>query len=187
MKNLSSEARKGAAVLAGAGAVLLCLLYLVLSWQWAAAERLSQASSQHERVAARAAKALRDGASRLTSADDLGPMFLGGETPGLSAAAFQSLAGEAAAKSGLVVSSLQLLETGDSGASTPYRLNVEATGSLDQLRDFLVAIETALPIMFVTRLELRPQAAEGSSDPYPSEALTIANLHIEAYGWRAAP
>lgn len=186
MTQLSTEARKGVAVLAAAVLLLLGLVYLLLSWQSAAAERLAAAAAEHDLVAARSAKALRDGASRLSAADDVGRMFLAGETPGLSAAAFQSLAGAAAAKSGLVVSSVQLLETGDGEGSTPYRLNLEATGSLAQLRDFLVEIEGALPVMFVTRLELRPQAAEGTADPYASEALSIANLHIEAYGWRAS-
>lgn len=181
----SGDARRGMAVLAVAGFVLLVIAYFLVAWQQAAAERLRQAAAEHEMVAARAAKAARDGATRLTGADDVTPMFLAGDTPGLAFARFQSIVGEAASAAGLAVKRMQPVDTGDTEAGMPYRLNVDAEGSIAQMRDFLVAVEAALPVMFVTGLEAQPAAATGEAGQYPSEALRMT-IRIEAYGWRAA-
>jgi len=144
-------------------------------------------------VAARAAKAQRDGITRLTEADNVTPMFLDGPTPGLSFAKFQSIAGDAAAAAGLAVKRMQPVDTGDGEAAMPYRLNLDVEGSIEQLRDFLASIESGLPVMFVTGLEIQPAGAaetagggEQATDQYPSESLR-STVRLEAYGWRAQP
>ena len=185
-KNLSAEARKGLAVLGVAALALLCAAYLLYAWHAAAAERLQQAEAEHELVAARAAKAASEGATRLTEADNVAPMFLEGATPGLVFAKFQSIAGEAATAAGLAVKRMQPVDTGDADGGMPYRLNMDAEGSIEQLRDFLADVESGLPVMFVTGLEVQPSAAEGEDDQYPSEALRMT-VRIEAYGWRGQP
>lgn len=185
-KALSTEARKGLAVLGVAALALLCVAYLIYAWHAAAAERLQQAEAEHEMVAARAAKAASEGATRLTEADNVAPMFLEGATPGLVFATFQSLAGEAATAAGLAVKRMQPVDTGDAEGAMPYRLNMDAEGSIEQLRDFLADVESGLPVMFVTGLEVQPAAAEGEDDQYPSEALRMT-VRIEAYGWRGQP
>ena len=182
----STEARKGMAIIALVVAVFALLVYAIFAWHSAASERLRQAEAEHQMVAARAAKAVRDGATRLTAADDVAPMFLDGATPGLAFARFQSIAGEAAQRAGLAVKRMQPVDTGDAAASVPYRLSIDAEGSSEQLRAFLADIESALPIMFVTGLEIQPQAAAGEGDAYPSEALRMT-FRVEAYGWRAQP
>jgi len=185
-RNLSAEARKGLAVLGVAALALLCAAYLLYAWHAAAAERLQQAEAEHEMVAARAAKAASEGATRLTEADNVAPMFLEGATPGLVFAKFQSIAGEAATAAGLAVKRMQPVDTGDADGGMPYRLNMDAEGSIEQLRDFLADVESGLPVMFVTGLEVQPSAAEGEDDQYPSEALRMT-VRIEAYGWRGQP
>jgi len=185
-RNLSAEARKGLAVLGVAALALLCAAYLLYAWHAAAAERLQQAEVEHEMVAARAAKAASEGATRLTEADNVAPMFLEGATPGLVFAKFQSIAGEAATAAGLAVKRMQPVDTGDADGGMPYRLNMDAEGSIEQLRDFLADVESGLPVMFVTGLEVQPSAAEGEDDQYPSEALRMT-VRIEAYGWRGQP
>lgn len=182
----SADARKGMAVLAVAAFAVAVLGYLILAWQAQEAERLRQAESEHEMVVARSAKAVRDGATRLTAADNVAPMFLDGATPGLAFAKFQSIAGDAAAAAGLEVKRMQPVDTGDGEGAMPYRLSLDVEGSIEQLRDFLADVESRLPIMFVTGLEIQPTAGEGEADPYPSEALRMT-LRIEAYGWRAQP
>ncbi len=182
----SAEARKGIAVLAVAALAVIVMVYLLLAWHSAAAERLRQAEAEHDMVAARAAKAVSEGVTRLTEADKVDPMFLEGATPGLVFAKFQSIAGEAATAAGLAVKRMQPVDTGDGEASMPYRLNMDAEGSIEQLRDFLIDVESGLPIMFVTGLEIQPSAGEGEADQYPSEALRMT-VRIEAYGWRAQP
>jgi hypothetical protein len=185
-KGFSAEARKGMAVLAVAALAVIVMVYLLLTWHTAAAERLRQAEAEHAMVAARAAKAASEGVTRLTEADKVDPMFLEGATPGLVFAKFQSIAGEAASAAGLAVKRMQPVDTGDGEGSMPYRLNMDAEGSIEQLRDFLADVESGLPIMFVTGLEIQPSAGEGEADQYPSEALRMT-VRIEAYGWRAQP
>lgn len=182
----SMEARRGMAVLAVAAFAVIVLAYLILAWQSQEAGRLRQAEQQHQLVVARTAKAARDGATRLTAANDVAPMFLDGATPGLAFARFQTAIGDAASAAGLEVKRLQPVDTGDGEAAMPYRLSLDAEGSIEQLRGFLADVESHLPVMFVTGLDIQPAAAEGEADQYPSEALRMT-LRIEAYGWRAQP
>ena len=185
-KDLSPEARRGIAVLGVAALAFLALMYLLLTWHAAAAERLRQAEAENALVAARTAKAVRDGATRLTTADNVTPMFLEGATPGLAFAKFQSIAGDAATAAGLAVKRMQPVDTGDGEGATPYRLTVDVEGSIEQLRDFLSDVESRVPVMLVTGLEIQPTAGEGEADQYPSESLRTT-VRIEAYGWRAQP
>jgi hypothetical protein len=185
-KDLSPEARRGIAVLGVAALAFLALMYLLLTWHAAAAERLRQAADENALVAARTAKAVRDGATRLTAADNVTPMFLDGATPGLAFAKFQSIAGDAATAAGLAVKRMQPVDTGDGEGAMPYRLSVDVEGSIEQLRGFLSDVESRLPVMFVTGLEIQPAAGEGEGDQYPSESLRMT-VRIEAYGWRAQP
>ncbi len=185
-REFSVEARKGMAVLAVAALAVAVFAYLMMTWNSQESERLRQAEAEYDLVAARTAKAVRDGATRLTAATDVAPMFLDGATPGLAFAKFQSIAGEAATSAGLAIKRMQPVDTGDGEGSVPYRLSVDAEGSISQLRDFLANVESRQPVMFVTGLEVQPAAAEGEGGDYPSESLR-ATIRIEAYGWRPQP
>lgn len=183
---LSAEAAKGAVILAGLFVALLALAYLIFAWHGDAKERLQQAAEQHDLIAARAAKAAREGTARLAAADGVEAMFLDGATPGLAIAAFQRLASDAATASGLSVLRMTPVDIDAGGQDAPYRLSIDAEGSLAQLQAFLAAIEAGLPVMFVTRLDIQPAATEGETAAFPSEALRIS-LGVDAYGWSASP
>ncbi len=185
-RRLSAEAGKGVVILATLLVALLALAYVLFGWHVQAQDRLQQAAEQHDLVAARAAKAARDGASRLIAQDGIEAMFLAGDTPGLAVAAFQRIAGDAAAASGLSVLRITPVDDDEADQAAPYRLNIDAEGSLEQLRSFLLTIESGLPVMFVNRMELQPAASEGIVEEFPSEALRIS-VGIEAYGWRVGP
>lgn len=180
-RNLSPEGRKGAAILAVVALAVAALAYGLFAWQGEESARLAQAQAEYDLVAARAAKALREGAARLSAADNVEQMFLEGATPGIAIASFQKLAGDAAAKSGLSVLRTTPVDAGDAGPDALYRLSIDAEGSLEQLTSFLAEVERGLPVMIVRRLEVQPAAAEGSSDPFPSETLRIT-VGIDAYG-----
>ena len=185
-RGYSAEARKGMAIVAAAALALCVLAYLLVAWHAAESERLARADAEHKMVAERAAKAEKEGATRLTEADSVAPMFLEGSTPGLVFAKFQSIAGEAASAAGLAVKRMQPADTGDAEAGLPYRLTMDAEGSIEQLRDFLADVESGLPVMFVTGLEIQPASGDGAADEYPSEALRMT-LRLEAYGWSGQP
>ncbi|WP_421693556.1 type II secretion system protein GspM [Aestuariivirga sp.] len=183
-KALSPEARRGLAVLATGGLIFLFFAMVLFLWGNSMQEEVQRLRAERDMVAARAAKSSGKSATRLGTSDDVEGMFLQGETPGLALAAFQSVVSEAASASGLSVKRMQPLDSGDAEAGAPYRLGVDADGSLEQLRIFLAKIESMLPVMFVTGLEIRPSSSEGTQDPFPSEALKIS-VRIDAYGWRS--
>ena len=184
-RKLSPEARKGVAVVVAAVLSLVIVALVLALWHSSVRDEVQQLTAERDMVAARAAKATQSAATRLGSADKVTGMFLEGATPGLAVASFQGLVGDAAANSGLSVKRIQPLATGDEAAAGPYRLGIDAEGSLDQLRAFLVQVESSLPVMFVSGLEVRPGAADGAETPFPAEALKIS-VRIDAYGWRAS-
>ncbi|MFM8747892.1 MAG: type II secretion system protein GspM [Aestuariivirga sp.] len=185
---LSAEARRGLAIVAGAILIAGVSAAGLAAWHGSLEERVAQQQAERDLLAARVEKKVRDGAGRLTAADGPERLFLTGATPGLTMAGFQELVGGAAATSGLSVLRIQPFEASDGeGSSIPaYRLGIDAEGSLEQLRAFLISIEAMLPLMFVTGLEIRPQSAAGAADPYPSEALR-ASFRVEAHGWSEQP
>lgn len=188
MGKLSPEARKGIAILAGAGLIVAATVMGLAAWHSSLGERIAQQQTEHDLLSARAAKKAREGAGRLTAANSPERLFLAGATPGLTMAGFQELVGEAAESSGLNVVRIQPFETSDAEAQyeATYRLGIDAEGRLEQLQAFLISVEAMLPLIFVTGLEIRPQMASDAGDPYPSEALR-ASFRIEAHGWRDQP
>ena len=188
MGKLSPEARKGLAILAGAGLLAAAIVTGLAAWHGSLGDRIAQQQAERDLLSARVAKKAREGAGRLTAADSPERLFLAGATPGLTMAGFQELVGKAAEASGLSVVRIQPFETSDAEAKseTTYRLGIDAEGRLEQLQAFLISIESMLPLIFVTGLEIRPQAAADAADPYPSEALR-ASFRVEAHGWREQP
>jgi hypothetical protein len=112
----------------------------------------------------------------ISANDDFAPMFVAGTTPGLGLAELQRRIGDVAAESGMTVARAQPLASGQDEGSA-LRMDVEMTGSIQSLRDFLIALETGLPVIFVREAKVAA-APEGS--------LVVA-LQIESYGaWEAA-
>jgi hypothetical protein len=171
MGKLSPEARKGLAILAGAGLLAAAIVTGLAAWHGSLGDRIAQQQAERDLLSARVAKKAREGAGRLTAADSPERLFLAGATPGLTMAGFQELVGKAAEASGLSVVRIQPFETSDAEA---------------KLQAFLISIESMLPLIFVTGLEIRPQMAADAGDPYPSEALR-ASFRVEAHGWRDQP
>jgi hypothetical protein len=185
---LSTEARKGLVILAGTALIAAAVLMGLVTWRNSLGEQIAQQQAERDLLSARVAKKIREGAGRLTAANSPERLFLTGATPGLTMAGFQELVGGAATNSGLSVVRIQPFEAEDDAAKseTTYRLGIDAEGSLDQLQAFLISIEAMLPLIFVTGLEIRPQAAADAADPYPSEALR-ASFRVEAHGWKDQP
>jgi hypothetical protein len=112
----------------------------------------------------------------ITADDDFGAMFVAGKTPGLGLAELQRRIGDIAAKSGMTVARAQPLGSGQDDGSV-LRMDLEMAGNIQSLRDFLLALETGLPVVFVREARI----AAG-----PDESLVVA-LQIESYGaWETA-
>lgn len=182
---LSPLAMKGGAIVLAA--VLLLLAFAVFPLLWQAGLRDEAALQQAQLDLLKAKLAARAGRGPvLTEAQPLDTMFLPGSTAGTTLAAFQETVGATAAVSGLSVLRMQPLAVEETGGLTSYRLSVDVSGSLEQLRAFLVDIEAMLPLVMVTGFDIGPQSDEGSAPAYPSENLA-ASLRLEAYAWKGTP
>lgn len=183
---LSSLARRGAAIITAA----LTALVVLAALPYALHARL-QGDALAQRSELALVTARMDRASNrnpaLTQADKPERMFLPTAAAGITLAAFQSLVNEAAARSGMTILRMQPLQTDDIPDASPFRIGVDASGSLEQLRSFLTDVESMLPIIIVNSFEIRPRAPTGAeAQPYPSEDLAVS-LKLEAYAWRGLP
>jgi hypothetical protein len=186
LRGLSPLARKGLLLAIAGLAGLLALAVLPYLWLGQLREEAAAQKAELALVEARVNRA-QDGNPRLTEADTPERMFLPGATAGTTLAAFQSIVNDTAARSGMSVLRMQPLPTDEADGVSPYRLAVDATGSLEQLRAFLTAIESSLPVIIVSGFEIEPRSSEGpAAQPYPSEDLAVT-LKLEAYAWRGAP
>ncbi len=187
MSGLSPLARKGGlVVLAGIGlAVLLAVLPFL--WLGGLKQQAAADKTQYDLIAARAERLAESGGVRLTEADEPARLFLPGETAGTTLAAFQSAVNAAALRNGLTVMRMTPLPTEAADGLSAYRLSVDATGSIEQLRSFLADMESGLPLVSVTGFEIKPQLAGSPGEqPYPSEALAMS-LRLAAYGLGPTP
>jgi hypothetical protein len=184
---LSPLARKGGWIILASALLLLLLAILPYVWQASLRQQAAAQEAELELVKARVLARQSARGPVLTGQDQVQAMFLSGATAGTTLAEFQTLVSGAAAASGISVLRMQPLPTDEVQGLSPYRLAVDATGSLEQLRTFLLQIETTLPVLIVSGLEIVPRSAGGAEpQPYPSEDLAVT-LKLEAYAWRGAP
>jgi hypothetical protein len=184
---LSPLARKGGWIVLALALLFLLLAILPFVWHASLRQQAARQDAELDLVKARVLARQSARGPALTEKDQVQGMFLSGTTAGTTLAEFQTLVSEAAAASGISVLRMQPLPSDEMQGLSPYLLAVDATGSLEQLRAFLLEIETMLPVLIVSGFEIVPRSAEGSeAQPYPSEDLAIT-LKLEAYAWRGAP
>ncbi len=120
---------------------------------------------------------------RLTAGDNIEPLFVAGTTPGLALAGLQGFLGKLASDNGMAVERLQPLQAENEGGLAVLRMEVEAAGSIENLRNYLLAIEAGQPLIFVNRIRIAaPEGGPQEGNALPSERLSVA-LQLEAYGW----
>jgi hypothetical protein len=184
---LSPLARKGGWIVLASALLLLLLATMPYVWHASLRQQAAVQDAELELVKARVAARQSARGPVLTEQDQVQGMFLSGSTAGTTLAEFQTLVSEVAAVSGISVLRMQPLPTDETEGLSRYLLTVDATGSLEQLRAFLLEVEVMLPVLIVSGFEIVPRSAGGAeAQPYPSEDLAIT-LTLEAYAWRGAP
>lgn len=180
---LSPLARKGGLFVLGGIAVVVLLALAPFLWLDSLDEQVAADKTQYDLISARVARLADGHRVRLTEADQPARLFIAGETAGTTLASFQSIVNAVAVKSGLSVTRMQPLPTEAAKGISPYRLSVDATGGIEQLRSFLADVESGLPLIVVTGFEIKPQtAAVAGEQTFPAENLALS-LRLEAYGW----
>lgn len=118
----------------------------------------------------------------LTAADNIDPLFVAGDTPGLATAGLQSIVAQIAGENGMVVERTQPLQTDNTDGAGILRMEVEASGSIENLRGYLLALESNMPLIFVNQAKVSPSQSTDNIESLPSDRLTVS-LQLEAYGW----
>ena len=129
-------------------------------------------------IEAKLASLARRSGPLLTDEGSVLEMFLKGTTPGTATAEFQTLLNTSAEKAGMVIERLQPMDTETRGDISVITMEIVAFGNLESLRTYLMAIETSLPIIFITDADISPQNTTQSS--FPSESLMV-NLRLQAF------
>jgi hypothetical protein len=181
---LAPQSLWGLALLATALVILAGIAIVPYLWYGALTDSVAERQLELRLIESRLTKTGREKAPPLTSADDLNPMFLPGSTSGVTLADFQRLLNQTAEKNGMVIERIQPLQSDPGQGLSVFRMEAVATGNIEALRAFTLALETMVPIIFITQAQISPDEARRLNDPaYPSESLSVA-LQVEAYGWK---
>lgn len=173
------------------GALLLLLVLLGLGataaapfyWQKAMAPELEES----RRMLALIEQKLKDAEAnrkpqQVTSAN-AGQAFVEGTTAGLATASLQKVMVDGAKANKMRVERVQPLPAETTGGLTRLRLDIEVVGGLEGLRNYLLAIESGAPLIFVKEFHITtPLNREEEPNPYPAENLSVS-LQVEAFSW----
>jgi hypothetical protein len=183
---LSRQGAWGLAILLIAILALSGIAALPYYWNAMATAQLNESRNELRFVEAKLKSAKRTQRMGLSAADNIEPLFTSGATSGLALAELQRLVGNIAEVNGMLLERAQPLQTEYSNGLAVLRMEVEASGSIESLRGYLLAIETSQPLIFVNSAKI--SASESQTEnaaELPSDKLTVA-LQLEAYGWREA-
>ncbi len=182
-RKLSGRGLTGLALVIAALAAMAAVAALPFVWYSASSAELADSRNALRLLEAKLKNATRGERPPLVVSDDIAPMFVSGTTPGLALAELQRLAGKLAQDNGMVVERTQLLPTENSGGLAVLRMEIETSGSLADLRGYLLAIETGEPLILIKEATIGVPAAAGDAGAaLPSDHLSVA-LQVEAYGW----
>jgi hypothetical protein len=178
---LSVRGRWGLGLLAVGVVGMVTISALPFLWRNAIAEAIAERRLELRLIESRLSAEGSGTRTRLTNGDDIASLFVPGATSGLAMAELQGLVGRQAADAGLTVERLQPLQADVAGGLATLRMEVEGTGSIEALRNYLFALETAAPFIFVNRLRVSSNARAGEAEA--TGPLNVA-LQIEAFSWR---
>lgn len=107
-------------------------------------------------------------------------ILIHGETAGIAAAEMQRQVAGIADASGLHISRMQSVNVSQNGGAVTLQLELEATGEIEGLQNFLYALESGKPFVFVKDANISvAEAVDASAGAeQPSVRMTL-----EAAGW----
>ena len=123
-------------------------------------------------------RAVNEWAAELARVSDRGA-FLTGESESLIAAMLQSRVAEVAEASGVALTSFRTLDPKPAEGLVDLALEVTLSGDLAGLRGWLDGIESATPLLFVSRAEVRSDGRGDSGDG--EQPMLEAKLEVHGY------
>lgn len=180
---ISRQGAYGLVLMIAAALVLGVAAWLPYYWHSTILDDTDTAKTELRFIEARINASKADSRPHLSAGDDIAPLFLSGGTAGLALADLQARIATMASQSHITVVRSQPLQTDRQAGLAVLRAEVEATGGIDGLRDFLIALEAREPLIFVNQAQIiAPNLDKTQTAALPSENLT-AILQVEAYGW----
>jgi hypothetical protein len=173
------------------GAMLLLLVLLGLAgaaaapfyWRKAMAPELEESRRMLALIEQKLKDAEANRKPQAVNAKNAGLAFVEGTTAGLATASLQKVMVDGAKANKMRVERVQPLPAETVGGLTRLRLDIEVVGGLEGLNDYLLAIESGAPLIFVKEFHITtPLNREEEPNPYPSENLSVS-LQVEAYSW----
>jgi hypothetical protein len=180
---MSRQGMLGMVILVAATLIMGCLAGLPYLWYSVTNSQLAESRVEMQFIEAKL-KSVKDvRTTGLTASDNIEPMFAAGATSGTSLAGLQTLVSRLAEENGMVIERTQPLQTEQTSGLAALRMEVEASGSLESLRGYLLAIEQGQPYIFINQAKISSQEANSEdATALPSDKLTVA-LQLESYGW----
>lgn len=174
--SLTSAGWQGLALVTLGAVALAAVALAPIAYAVSVGTSLDEARAFLSLLESKAQAAGRNPKPALLDAQGADSLFVTGRTPGLAAAELQRLAGASAAEFGITIERMQALETQRQGGMMLLRMQLDATGTIASLRDYLHAIETGTPLVFIREAHIG--AGQGDN----AESLQL-RLEFEAFGW----
>lgn len=132
-------------------------------------------------IESKVSHARSQGEGGLTPGPRADAVFVKGATPGMAVADLQRIVSSIAAANGMAVDRMQPIATDAKPGLGVLRMNVDAVGNIESLRGYLHALETSVPLIFVSEAHVAPDTA-ATGQGLPSDRLVVS-LQVEAYSW----
>jgi hypothetical protein len=177
-RRLSRDGVRGLTFLIGAALMLAVIGIAPFAWEFALNSRMAESK---EFLALLEAKVRADpNRAAALSPEAVETMFVKGGTTGLATAELQRVLIDSAEKHGMVIERTRPLPTEMRRGLAVVRMEVNASGDIEALRNYLHGIETGTPLIFVNQVHIA--AGPATPDGDISDNLNV-RLEVEAFGW----
>ncbi len=177
-----ARSRWGVVIIAVALLLALALAAAPYVWRDGLADQVAEKHNEVRLLAARISAAEQNRAPAIAAGDSYGALFVAGSTTGLAMATLQRHVANLAQQNGMELERTQALQAEEKDGVSILRMEAEATGSLEAVRGYLLALEAGDPLLFITAAKISvPPGTDAGSAALPSDRLTVA-LRLEAYG-----
>ena len=177
-RKLSKDGIRGLVILVCTGVGLIAMGAAPFIWRQALDSQLAESRDNLQLLTRRVGA----GPKQMTPLDpaSASTVFTKGETSGLANAELQRLLVDTAEKTGMVIARTRPLPSEPKGGVVILRMEVNGSGKIEQLQQYLHQIETGVPLVFVKKAHVATGPA-GSENDAP-EMLDV-RLELEAFAW----
>jgi Type II secretion system (T2SS), protein M subtype b len=177
MVKLSPQGQRGLLVLLAATLCMLASAIVPFFWNAGIERELHEGQSELAFLKQKLANSKSPRKTSLGESDQVDAMYFAGETEGLVQSAFQSVVSSMATANKLQVERTQPLQSERRDERMILKLDIAARGTTENIRNFTLAIEQALPFIFVRNSNI----TLGNEVVDPASPQLTFTMRLEAY------